>query len=165
MQPISRTASAAPSLLVLAGLNVGCQLVGLLGALVTDPSFYAELIRPSWAPPASVFVPIWVTLYTLMAIAAWLVWRAGPASRDALTWFVIQLAFNALWSPVVFGLHSIGGGLIDIVLLDLAILSTIGAFAERSRLAAVLMVPYAAWVAFATALNAALWWLNHGAPR
>lgn len=148
------------SFLVLLGLIAVCELVGVLGALVTDPGFYEQLVRPSWAPPASVFGPVWTTLYALMAVAAWLVWRTGPRSRGPLIWFAVQLALNALWSPVFFGLHSLGGGLIVIVMLELAILQTIRSFAPRSRLAALLMVPYAAWVAFATALNAAIWWLN-----
>lgn len=158
MSPTART--PVRSLLVLIALIALCQLVGLLGALVTDPSYYEQLVRPSWAPPPSVFAPVWTVLYTMMGVAAWLVWRTGPRSREALTWFAIQLALNALWSPVFFGLHSLGGGLIVIVLLELAILRMIRAFAEHSGLAALLMVPYAAWVAYATALNAALWWLN-----
>ncbi len=156
----STARSHVVSFLVLIALIAICQLVGVLGALVTDPSFYAHLVRPSWAPPPWVFAPVWTVLYTLMGVAAWLVWRAGPGGRAALTWFAIQLALNALWSPVFFGLHALGGGLIVIVLLELAILQTIRAFAARSGLAVALMVPYAAWVGFATALNAALWWLN-----
>ena len=106
------------------------------------------------------FAPVWITLYTLMGVAAWLVWRTGPGRRRSLTWFAVQLALNAAWTPVFFGLRAIGAGLVVIVLLELAILATIAAFAPRSRLAAALLVPYAAWVGFATALNAALWIAN-----
>lgn len=148
------------SVLTLTALVALCQLAGASGAIVTDPGFYGDLARPSWAPPAWVFAPVWITLYTLMGVAAWLVWRTGHGRRRALTWFGIQLVLNAAWTPVFFGLRSIGGGLIVIVLLELAILGTILAFARRSRLAAVLMVPYAAWVGFALALNASLWSLN-----
>lgn len=148
------------SFLILAGFVLLCQLAGATGALVTDASFYRELVRPSWAPPAWLFAPVWITLYTMMGVAAWLVWRTGPGRRRPLTWFAIQLALNAAWTPVFFGLRAIGAGLVVIVLLELAILVTIAAFAHRSRLAAALLVPYAAWVGFATALNAALWLAN-----
>jgi translocator protein len=160
MQPNTYTESNLRSLLILAALVAVCQLAGLTGSLVTDPSFYGELTRPSWAPPAWIFAPVWVTLYTVMGVAAWLVWRTGPGRRGALTWFAVQLVLNAAWTPVFFGLRSIGGGLIVIVVLELAIVATVIAFARRSRLAAALLVPYAAWVAFATALNAALWTAN-----
>lgn len=154
------TESNLRSLLVLAALVALCQLAGVAGAVVTDASFYADLARPSWAPPGWLFAPVWITLYTLMGVAAWLVWRTGRGRRGALTWFAVQLVLNAAWTPVFFGLGSISGGLIVIIALELAILGTIVAFARRSRLAAVLMVPYAAWVAFALALNASLWSLN-----
>jgi benzodiazapine receptor len=105
---------------------------------------------------------VWLTLYTAMAVAAWLVWRgpSSPARRAALGWFGVQLALNAAWSPTFFGLRSLGGGLIVIVALLVAIAVTIARFAPRSRLAAGLLTPYLAWVAFATALNAALWSMN-----
>jgi tryptophan-rich sensory protein len=148
------------SVLTLTALVALCQLAGAAGALVTDPAFYGDLARPSWAPPGWLFAPVWITLYTLMGVAAWLVWRTGQGRRGALAWFGIQLVLNAAWTPVFFGLRSIGGGLIVIVLLELAIFGTIIAFARRSRLAAVLMVPYAAWVGFALVLNASLWSLN-----
>ena len=144
----------------LAGFILVCQLAGASGALVTDSSFYRDLVRPAWAPPGAVFAPVWITLYTLMGVAAWLVWRTGPSARNALQLFAIQLVLNAAWTPVFFGARSIGGGLVVIVVLEVAILFTIAAFYRRSRLAAALMVPYAAWVAFATALNASLFILN-----
>lgn len=134
-----------------------CEIAGISGALVTDASFYRELPTPSWAPPGWVFGPVWTTLYAMMGIAAWLVWRTGRGRRPALTWFAVQLVLNAIWTPIFFGLHSVGGGLVVIIVLILAILATITAFAHRSRLAAGLLVPYLAWVCFATALNAAIW--------
>jgi len=151
-----------PSWVVLVGLVVLCQLAGVTGALVTDAGFYRELTRPSWAPPGWLFGPVWVALYTLMGVAAWLVWRTGPGSdrRHALVAFGVQLALNAAWTPVFFGLRSIGGGLIVIAALDLAILATIILFGRKSQRAAWMLVPYAAWVGFATALNARLWQLN-----
>lgn len=145
--------------LALVGWIALCQAAGAVGALVTSGAWYRDLARPSWAPPGWLFGPVWLTLYTAMAIAAWLVWRgpSGPARTSALTWFGVQLALNAAWSPVFFGLRSLGGGLIVIIALLVAIAITIARFAPRSRLAAGLLVPYLAWVGFATALNAALW--------
>lgn len=153
---------ASRSVLALVISIVVCELAGAAGALVTDASFYRELARPSWAPPGWVFGPVWTTLYAMMGIAAWLVWRTGPGRRAALTWFAVQLALNAVWTPVFFGLHSIGGALVVIVALLLAIVATIVACWHRSRVAAVLLVPYLGWVGFATALNAAIWSAQRG---
>ena len=142
----------------LIGFIVLCELAGTTGALITDASWYVALDRPSWAPPGWVFGPVWVTLYAMMGVAAWLVWRShAPNRRAALTWFAVQLVLNAAWTPVFFGAKSLGGGLIVIVMLLLAIAATIAAYRHVSRAAAWLMVPYLAWVGFATALNAALW--------
>jgi tryptophan-rich sensory protein len=146
----------ARSIGMLVAAIVVCQLAGASGAVVTDASYYADLARPRWAPPGWVFAPVWITLYTMMGIAAWLVWRTGPGRGAALTWFAIQLSLNAAWTPVFFGARSIAGGLIVIVALVLAIVATIVTFARRSRAAAWLLAPYLAWVSFATALNAAL---------
>ncbi len=142
----------------LVGFIVVCQLAGATGALVTDAGWYLALDRPSWAPPGWVFGPVWITLYTMMGVAAWLVWRSRSLTRrKALGWFVVQLVLNAAWTPVFFGARSIGGGLIVISLLLVAIIATISAYQHVSRVAAALMLPYLAWVGFATALNAALW--------
>ena len=123
---------------------------------------YREVLRPSWAPPGWIFGPVWITLYTMMGVAAWLVWRTAPSRERsvALTLFAIQLALNAAWTPVFFGLRSIGGGLLVIAVLNVAILATIVAFGRRSQAAAWMLVPYACWVGFATALNTELWRLN-----
>ncbi len=141
----------------LLGFILVCQLAGASGALVTDASWYLALDRPSWAPPGWVFGPVWIMLYTMMGVAAWLVWRSpAPARRTALTWFAVQLALNAAWTPVFFGARSIGGGLLVIVALVVAIIATIAAYRLVSRVAAALMLPYLAWVCFATALNGAM---------
>jgi benzodiazapine receptor len=143
--------------------------VGALGALFTSSSvadWYPTLVRPSFAPPSWVFGPVWTTLYALMGLASWLVWRQGsgrPEVRSALTVYAIQLLFNLAWSGLFFGLRHPLLALVDIVvLLALIGLATVR-FAALSRPAAALMVPYLAWVAFATALNGAFWWLNRGA--
>lgn len=148
--------------LVLVLFVLGSHAAGALGALATDADLYRALDRPCWAPPGWLFAPVWLTLYTMMGVAAWLVWRtpAGRFRSNALAWFAVQLALNALWTPVFFGIPSLGGGLAVIVTLWIAIVGTIVAFDRRSRLAASLLVPYLAWVSFATLLNAALWFAN-----
>jgi tryptophan-rich sensory protein len=148
--------------LVLIAFLVVCLAVGALGGLSTAPAiptWYAGLAKPSFNPPNWLFAPVWTTLYVLMAIAAWLVWRRGSA-RTALILFALQLALNAAWSQLFFGLHRIDLALIDIVLLLAAIVATALAFRRHSTAAALLLVPYIAWVSFATTLNFAIWRLN-----
>ncbi len=138
-----------------------CHIAGALGALTTHASFYRELATPSWAPPSWLFAPVWLTLYTIMGLAAWRVWTRPrtPARATALGLFGVQLVLNALWSPVFFGLEAPRAALVVIVALWLAIVATIAAFGRVSRGAALLLVPYLAWVTFATALNASIVWL------
>ena len=133
-----------------------------LGAQSTAPGYYATLARPDWAPPASLFGPVWTVLYLCMGIAAAMVWNAHGwrGARDALTLFLFQLALNAAWSPVFFGLKQIEAALLVIVVLDVLVLATIAAFWRKDRRAALLLVPYLAWIGFATALNFALWRMN-----
>lgn len=102
---------------------------------------------------------MWTALYAMMGVSAWLVWRRGNA-RGALALWLLQLSFNAAWTPVFFGLHWMGVALIIIIAMWLAILATILAFRRHSRAAAMLLVPYLLWVSFATVLNATLWHLN-----
>ncbi len=150
------------SWLVLAGFVMLCLAVAALGGLATVQSvaeWYPTLNKPSWTPPSWLFGPVWTVLYIMMAVAAWLVWKAGQA-KGALLLFGAQLLLNLAWSFLFFGAKSPGLGLIDIVLLWLAIAATIFAFSLKSRLAAFLMVPYLCWVSFATALNAAIFMLN-----
>jgi benzodiazapine receptor len=144
-----------------------CQAAGALGSVFTVKSldvWYASLVKPSFNPPGWVFGPVWTALYILMGIAAWLVWRSGslaePPVRNALLLFLVQLSLNALWSFLFFGLRSPLLALADILALLAAILATIAAFRPISPMAARLMVPYLAWVSFATVLNAAIWKLN-----
>lgn len=134
------------------------QLAGALGALATDPALYRALERPSWAPPGWVFGPVWLTLYTMIGVAAWLIWQRppSPTRTTALRAYWVQLALNAAWTPVFFGLEAPGAALIVIVVLWVAIVIAIRAFARVSRVAGRLLVPYLAWVSFATLLNAAI---------
>lgn len=137
---------------------------GSAGAMASRnaATFYAQLSRPAWAPPAWLFGPVWSGLYVLMALAAWLVWRKHGFSgaSTALRLFIIQLLANALWTWLFFGLHHGALSLAEIVVLWLLIAATISAFWPLQRLAAVLLLPYLAWVTFAAALALSLWRLN-----
>lgn len=137
-------------------------LAALGGAAFPPDQWFAALAKPSWQPPNYLFGPVWTALYLMMGIAAGLVWLRGPAAavRAALIAFAVQLVLNALWTPVFFGAHALGIALVVIVVLWLAITLTIVLFWRVHRLAAALLLPYLAWVSFATALNAALWRLN-----
>ncbi len=149
------------SLLGLAAWIAICFLVAAVGAAasIDAGSFYAQLVRPGWAPPASVFGPVWTVLYILMAIAAWLVWRVHPHSR-ALGLFIAQLAANGLWSWVFFKWHQGALATVNVAVLGLLLLVTLLAFWKRSRVAGALLAPYFLWVTFASALTFAVWKLN-----
>jgi tryptophan-rich sensory protein len=126
------------------------------------PAFYARLAKPAWAPPAWLFGPAWTVLFVLMGVAAWLVWkqREHPGARRGLVLFVVQLAFNALWSWLFFAWRRGGLALAEVVLLEVLIVMTMVAFWRVRPLAGALLVPYALWVAYATALTAAVWRMN-----
>jgi translocator protein len=136
---------------------------GFGAGMVTAPNiagWYSTLAKPSFNPPNWVFAPVWTTLYVLIAIAAWRVWRVtGLTSRAMLYWFV-QLALNFAWSFIFFGAHQTGLALIEIAVLWLAILMTMAAFFRIDRTAGLLFVPYLAWVSFAGFLNFSIWQLN-----
>lgn len=155
----------------LVGWLVLTLATGALGAIasVNAREFYATLAKPSWAPPSWLFGPVWTTLYILMGIAAWLVWRARPAQasgqqarRVGLTVFVAQLVLNALWTWLFFAWRQGGLAFAEIIVLWLAIAFTAMQFARVSKTAAWCLVPYLAWVAFATALTWAVWRGNPG---
>ena len=136
-----------------------------LGAFFTGTSvssWYPTLHKPSWNPPAWIFGPVWTVLYLMMAIAAWLVWRKQgfDGASGTLGLFALQLALNALWSPLFFGLRNPLAGLVDIVPLWAAILATLVCFWKISPLAGALLAPYWLWVSFATALNFMIWRIN-----
>lgn len=151
-------------LLGLIGWLVATFAASIVGAIasVQATSFYQELVQPSWAPPSSVFGPVWTVLYALMAIAAWLVWRTGGfrANRRALSLFIAQLVANALWSWLFFAWHRGWWAFVDIVVLWVLIVATLVAFWRVRILAGVLLVPYLLWVSFAMALNFSVWRLN-----
>ena len=135
--------------------------VGSAASIQAGP-FYTQLMRPEWAPPPGLFGPVWTILYTLMGIAAWLVWRVGGfrAARTALTLFLVQLAVNALWSWLFFGWQRGGLAFADIILLWALIVATLVSFWRIRPLASALLIPYLLWVSFASALNYSVWRLN-----
>ncbi len=125
--------------------------------------WYQEIAKPGFTPPDAIFGPVWTALYLTMGLAAFLVWRTGidrPVVRTALLWFCAQLIANGLWSVIFFGLRRPGLALAEILVLLALIVLTTRLFWSQSRLAGVLMLPYLAWVGFATALNFSIWRLN-----
>lgn len=142
-----------------------CFAAAGLGAAFTGPAvrtWYQEIRKPGFTPPDWLFGPVWTALYAMMAVAAWLVWRkaGAPARTAGLALFGVQLALNAAWSPIFFGLRSFGGAFVDIVALWLAIAASVVAFWRTSVASGVLLLPYLAWVSFAAVLNLAIWRLN-----
>lgn len=156
----SVTASGA----ALAGCIALCVVGGAASGLATPPGdWYASLAKPSWTPPGWLFGPVWTVLYAMMGVAAWRLWRARgrtPGAGRALVLFGAQLACNFAWTPVFFGMRAPGASLAVIVVLWALIAATIAASWRVDRAAGVLLMPYLAWVSFATALNAAIWRLN-----
>lgn len=125
------------------------------------------LDRPDWAPPASVFGPVWSVLYLLMGVAAWLVWRerdrhASSGWSSALALFIAQLVANALWSWLFFGWHDGATAFGEIMILAALIVLTVAAFWRIRPLAGMLLLPYLAWVGFASVLTCAVWQRNPG---
>lgn len=141
-------------------------LAGGLGSIATAssiPTWYRALSKPAWNPPNWLFGPVWTFLYVLMGVALFLIWRQGwktEGVRPAIILFAAQLVFNAGWSAVFFGLHSLGGGFVVLIILWLLIAATTVAFFGRSVTAGTLLLPYIAWVTFAGVLNATIWGLN-----
>lgn len=138
-----------------------CYCAAAIGVLLQGSDVagrYAEFSKPSWAPPPSVFGPVWTVLYTMMGVAAWRVWSKNgfAGARTALVLFLAQLAVNAAWSPVFFGLNRPVPALGVIILMDLLVVPTVFLFFRHDRVAGALLVPYLAWILFATALNAAI---------
>jgi tryptophan-rich sensory protein len=157
------TRAQALALVVALAVTYAAAAVGGI-ASVNAGSFYGQLARPAWAPPGWLFGPVWSALYTLMAVAAWLVWRSGgfPRARTPLLLFAAQLVVNALWSWLFFAWRQGAWAFAEVVLLWVLVAATISAFRRVHRLAAWLLVPYLAWVTFAAALTLAIWQLNPG---
>lgn len=154
-----------PKVLVLLGSIALAQLAGLIGSVFTINSlanWYPVLIKPSWTPPAWVFGPVWLTLYTLMAISAYLIWeKKNKTHADlALKVYAGHLAINALWSIVFFGMQDVAMALLIIIVLWFLIVGMMLLFYPIRRAAAWLLVPYLIWVTLATALNIGILVLN-----
>lgn len=156
--PASRQAAA---LLGWLGITAAAAALGAIASRQA-PDFYAQLARPEWAPPASWFGPVWTTLYLLMAVAAWLVWRESdaPGRNRALVLYAAQLAVNALWSWLFFAWRQGALAFADVVLLFVLVAATLAAFLRMRGLAGMLLVPYLLWVGFAAALTWAVWQRN-----
>ncbi len=143
-----------------------CQMAGIIGSVFTTPAiptWYASINKPSFNPPNWIFAPVWTTLFLLMGIALFLVWRKGFKRKDikiAFSVFIFQLVLNVLWSFLFFGLQSPFAAFIEIIFLLLAILITIILFFRIYWVAGVMLIPYILWVSFASVLNFAIWKLN-----
>lgn len=144
-----------------------CLVVGYLSGKVTQESittWYPTLVKPVFNPPNWLFAPVWTILYIMMGVAGGLIWNYVETDREtvkkAFLFFIIQLGLNAMWSYLFFGLHNPLLALIEIVLLWLMIFETYSQFKKIDKIAGMLLIPYLAWVAFATMLNASIWWLN-----
>lgn len=150
-------------LLIAILVSESAGMIGSIFSISSIPTWYATLAKPSLNPPAWVFGPVWTSLYALMGIAAYLVWKKGLQHREvktALGLFLVQLALNALWSIIFFGLQNPGAAFIEILFLWIAILSTIIMFSKTSKSAALLLLPYILWVSFAIYLNYMIYVLN-----
>lgn len=139
-----------------------CFSAAAVGAQFTPGAWYASLAKPAWNPPGWIFGPVWTVLYTMMAVAAWLVSTHGEwrRRRTPLTFFCLQLAANAAWSWLFFGRQQPGWALVDMLVLWVLLSVTTGLFLKTRRLAGMLLIPYWLWVSFAALLNAELWRLN-----
>jgi benzodiazapine receptor len=163
-----RGRNSRPNLLVLGVFLLISLAVGAVGAVVSPglsasaAHWYAALIKPPWVPPPQWFGPAWSVLYVLMAVAAWMIWRERyhRARAIALSAYAAQLLLNGLFSPVFFGLKSVGAGLFDIVALWIALAWTVREFARVKVAAAFILVPYVLWVTFAAAMMLSIWRLN-----
>lgn len=140
--------------------------IGAVGSYFTIPEisgWYQTINKPSWNPPNWIFGPVWTTLYVLMGIALYLVWKTPNSIGNktiAVSLFIIQLGLNFLWSVIFFSLHQPGWAFVEIILLWIFILLTIFSFSPINKISAWLLVPYICWVSFAMILNHAIWQLN-----
>ena len=147
----------------LAGFLAAPLVLAVLGGLATAGNvdgWYASADKPVWTPPNAVFGPVWSLLYTVMAVAAWLVWREGGWARQRvpLTLYAVQLLLNLAWTPAFFAAEQLTAALVVIVALDLVLVATVRAFRRVQPVAAALLLPYLGWCLFATSLNAGFLW-------
>jgi benzodiazapine receptor len=153
---------SALALVVFLALAFAAAAIGGLSSAGGTGGWYESLRKPSWRPPNWVFGPVWTVLYVTIAVAGWLVWRERGSDdvTAALAVWAVQLALNAAWTGLFFGLHRPGLAFVEILVLVVAVAATIVLFARVSVAAALLIVPYLAWVCFAAILNGSIWNLN-----
>lgn len=143
-----------------------CLAVGGISGYITAneiPAWYMTLNKPSFNPPNWIFAPVWTTLYILMGISFWMIWKSGAeetVKNKAMVFFIVQLVLNFFWSIIFFNFHQLGFALAEIVLLWIFILLSVISFYPISKAASYLLIPYICWVSFASVLNFAIWKLN-----
>lgn len=154
--------SSTQKLIISLIATIGIGSLGGIFTIAEIPTWYAGLNKPSFNPPNWLFGPVWTSLYTMMGIAFYLVWKQPETEirKKAIQLFIIQFVLNFFWSIIFFSLHSIGAALIEIIVMWIFILLAIIQFSKLSKPAAWLLVPYIAWVSFATLLTASIWKLN-----
>jgi benzodiazapine receptor len=154
-------------LLICLAASFTAAVIGSLFTIKAIPGWYTGLKKPPFTPPNQAFGPVWTTLYSLMAVSVYLVWKSGLAADGAFLAFILfwfQLALNALWSIIFFGMKSKGGGVITIIVLWLLILATLISSFRVSVWAGTLLIPYIIWVSIASYLNIGVWRLNKDTP-
>jgi tryptophan-rich sensory protein len=152
-------------IVALAGFLAVCLGVSAIGGAITATSvdtWYPTLAKPPFNPPDWVFAPVWISLYIMMAVAAWRAWRVsrGSARTAGMVLFAVQLVLNLTWSLLFFGFQQTGAALVEMIVLLAAIVANMTVFARMDRAAGWLFVPYVLWVAYALLLNASIWMLN-----
>ncbi|WP_323131122.1 TspO/MBR family protein [Sinorhizobium medicae] len=148
------------SLLVLVAFEVASFAAAATGVIFRPGDWYKQLNKPRWRPPDWLFAPVWTVLYALIGLSGWLVWLEAGIAALPLSVYAIQLLLNAAWTPIFFGLHRPGLAAVEIMALWAAILATILMFHPVNAAAALLLVPYLAWVSLAAALSLSIWWRN-----
>jgi translocator protein len=162
MQIVTKGSARYVALAGFLTLTFAAAAIGSTATFTNVKTWYPLLQKPAWTPPSWLFAPVWSALYVAMAVAGWRVWRlqSGRAARGVLRLYTAQLALNALWSVLFFGMRRPDLALIDIAGLWLLLVIALVYFWRSDRIAGMLWAPYVAWVSFASALNAAIWWLN-----
>lgn len=141
-----------------------CESAGIIGSIFTVsaiPTWYISLVKPAFSPPNYLFGPVWLTLYLLMGVSLYLIWKKGKKTLGLVKLFLIHLVLNSLWSIIFFGLKNIGLAFVEILILWGIILVLTLKFYKVNKTAAYLLIPYQLWVSFATILNLSVWLLNH----
>lgn len=155
-----------PPLLAVVSWIILCELAGIIGSVFTIsaiPTWYETLVKPVFNPPNWIFGPVWTTLYALMGVSAYRIWRMGMKHknvRDAIVLFLMHLVLNAIWSPIFFGARQIPLAFVTIAIMWLTLITLMFRFEKLDKVSAVLLAPYLAWVSFAMVLNYNLWILN-----